>query len=114
MGKTRYVVEKVEIDGLPKGDVIKQYNGKKLVAQKFVPAKQLQKIAAKAKKVQEEDTKSAAPSPKKKIVYSRTPANNEVVVKNKTNFAEYIKLGAGVGIGMLAVEAVFDGVAALF
>jgi hypothetical protein len=121
--KYRYVVEPIDVDGdgVPDGDLVKQYQGKKLITQKFVPNKQLKKIVKAAEKKEKEAVKKGIQSPKKKIIYSRNTKKaeeNPVIVKDKTNFGQYLKMGVGLGAGMevgkMAVRAIADGISELF
>ena len=121
MGKIRYVVEAIHGDGgeLPSGDLIKKFDGKKLVSQKFVPKKKLKKIADDAKKVQKKAEKLGTPNARQKVIYKTAPQQDkQIVVKDNTKFGHLLKVGVGVGagaeIGMLAVDALVDGIAALF
>lgn len=120
MGKYRYVIEAVDVDGdgVPDGDLIKKYEGKKLISQKFVPKTKLKKLAKKVSDANARAENSGVPSPKERVVYKTAPASKAVVVQQKTKFGEYLKMGVGVGagaeVGRIGVDALFDGLADLF
>jgi hypothetical protein len=127
MAKYHYVVEPVDVDGdgVPDGDLVKQYEGKKLISTKFVPVSKLKKIAKNVSKVAKEEEKIAKSQktsvPKERIVYKSQPSNSNVkpvVVKDGTNFGQYLKAGVGMGagfaVGHMAVDAVADGIGGLF
>ena len=112
--KYHYVVEKLDAEGI-KGDLVKKYQGKKLIAQKFVPADKMKMIANDAKEAEENAIKENKSSPKTQVVYKKEPsANKPVIVKDETNFGQHVKAGLGFGVGFVAVNAIFNGLGELF
>jgi hypothetical protein len=108
----RFVIEKIDIDGdnIPDGDLVKKYNGSKLVGQKFVAFDKMKEIADEAMYASKEGTKQ-------KVVYQRMPANEEdkpVIVKDATHFGQYVKAGAGLEVGRVAVDGLVDALGGLF
>ena len=117
----RYVVEPVDVDGdgIPDGDLVKKYDGKKLISQKFVPAKKMEKIADRVIDDMRSSGANVTMGKRQRLVYKRPEAaqNQEekpVLVADKTAFGQYIKQGAGNQFGTSAMDLVFDGLAALF
>ena len=124
MGKIRYVVEAVDVDGdgIPDGDLVKKFNGNKLISQKFVAAREMKKIANVAKQRVVAQQAVAPRQPKQKIIYRTAPVvsaeNKPVIVQQQTNLGEYLKMGFGVGVGAevgkRGVYTVFSGLSSLF
>lgn len=122
MTRVHYVVEAIDVDGdgIPDGDLVKKFDGNKLISQKFVAKKELKKLATKVKKANSNALKTAVKSPKQRVIYKTPPqtGNQPVVVQQQTNFGEYLKMGVGVGagaeVGKIAVDAMFDGLSDLF
>jgi hypothetical protein len=107
----------VDGDGIPDGDLVSKWlvkpdGTRKLVSHKFVSAKDMQNVAHTAA--------SAANSKGKKLVTYKgatPPASQEqqpVQVQDKTTFGQYIKLGAGVEVGRIAVDSVANALSDLF
>ena len=112
----RFEVEKIDIDGdgIPDGDLVKKLQkgaaGWKVVSQKFVPAEKMQMIAANA-------IAAGQYGSKEQVVYQRQPINEDnkpVIIKDETNFGQYVKEGAGLQLGAGAVAIAFAGLASLF
>lgn len=109
----RYVVEKVDVDGdgIPDGDLVKQYDDDRLLSQRFVPADKMQALAKNA-------TQEAANTGRKEqVVYQRQPLHEEqkpLVIQSDTSFGHYVKAGAGITLGSVAMEGVLSGLGALF
>lgn len=123
----KYTIEKIDIDGdgIPDGDLISQWRVKKgspdvLLIRKFVPFAKMQKVANRAIQLNAAlKEKVAAAAPKKVQVTKRSisDTNNSaapVQVQDKTNFVQFVKLGAGVEVGRLAVDAVAGALSDLF
>ena len=110
----RFVIEKIDVDGdgIPDGDLVKEYEGDKLLSQKFVPKEKMAEIVDNALNQQNGNS-----GPKEKIVYKNEPQNIDnkpIVIKDNTNFGQYVKLGAGFEVGRGAVDLLFFGLSELF
>jgi hypothetical protein len=107
----QYVIEK--IDGMPTHDLVIKYKNGKKVGQKVVAVDTLKAASANSlEKSKHEKGK------KTKIVYVNVEnpkqAQQPVIVQNQAGFGEYVKAGFGLGVGEIAAEAMFDGIADLF
>ena len=81
-----FVIEKIDVDGdgIPDGDLVKEYEGDKLLSQKFVPKEKMAEIVDNALNQQNGNS-----GPKEKIVYKNEPQNIDnkpIVIKDNTNF----------------------------
>jgi hypothetical protein len=100
----QYVVEK--IDGMPNADLVIKYKNGKKVGQKVVNLDKLKTVSS----------ESIAPhsdkkQKKTKIVYVKTPQNAQpVVVQKEAGFGTYLMQGFGLGLGLDAAGALFDGI----
>ena len=107
----QYVIEK--IDGMPDHDLVIKYKNGKKVEQKVVAVDTLK--AASANSLEKSKNEKGK---KTKIVYVNVPnpkdAKQPVIVQNQAGFGEYVKAGFGLGIGEIAADAMFDGIADLF
>jgi len=115
--RTRFVIERLDVDGdgIPDGDLVKEYVGDRLVRQKFVALDRLKNITEAAIA----NAQAASPIPEKpqKVVYERMPAHPEdkpVIVQSDTSFGHYVKAGAGLQLGSIAMNGVASGLASLF
>lgn len=127
--KVRIEVKKIDIDGdgIPDGDLVIKYIGDKEVGSKFVASDKMVKIAKKAitqAKIEQENTSTKEKPMKQKIVYKsiplRPPGSQEATVQaplqvqEQTSFGQYIKAGAGMTVGSIAVTSLMDGLSGLF
>lgn len=114
--RIHYIIEKLDVDGdgIPDGDLVKKYVGNKLVSQKFVPVARIKKIVRNA---QLKSNSNASPA-QERIVYQRSPskppADKPVVIQSDTHFGHYVKAGAGLTVGSMAIEGLVSGIAGLF
>jgi hypothetical protein len=120
--KATYAIEKLDIDGdgFPDGDLVTKYVNGKIVARKFVPLKKMKTIAKKVVKNSEmTSTKKIKLYSRNKIQKSASQASegvktDKVVVQNESSFGQYVKMGAGLEVGKLGVDALADGLGNLF
>lgn len=117
--RVRFVIERLDVngDGIPDGDLVKEYQGDRLVAQKFVALDRLKQIAENAVAAQVASPAPAAAGRPQKIVYERAPAHPEtkpIVVQSDTSFGHYVKAGAALSLGDTAMDALLSGLAGLF
>jgi hypothetical protein len=111
--QTRYVVKSVDQDGdgIPDYNIIERYVDNKLIDYKVVPIEKLKKIASKIKV-----PKEVSKVPKQKVVYSKIPAETDapLVVQNQSSFGQYVKAGAGMKLGAVAMDGLISGIGSLF
>ncbi len=112
----RYEIEKIDVDGdgINDGDLIKQIriSDNKVIAQKFVPIKKIQKIVNNALE-QSYKSPNKQGEQKQKIIYVREPKepdNKPVIIQDQTNFSQYVKQGVGMGVGWTVGETVTEGI----
>ena len=114
----RFVIEKIDVDGdgIPDGDLVKEYEGDKLLSQKFVPKEKMAEIVDNALNQPKSNS-----GPKEKIIYKNEPQNIDnkpIVIKDDTNFAQFVKAGIALEVGREvtkgAVELLFIGLLELF
>jgi len=116
----QYTIEPIDVDGdgIHDGDLVTKWRLKKdgtrvVVSHKFVAAKKMKEIAKKVSKAA-----NPSSSPNLKTYKGATPPPAQVAqpvqVQDKTNFGQFVKLGAGVEIGRLAVDAVAGALSDLF
>lgn len=126
----KYTIEKIDIDGdgVPDGDLISQWRVKAgkpdaLMGRKFVPFDKMEKIAkkvitanaeAKASKASAKASRASKVRLTRRAISDPNQSDAPVQVQDKTNFVQYVKLGAGVEVGRLAVDAVAGALADLF
>lgn len=115
--RTRFVIERLDVDGdgIPDGDLVKEYVGDRLVRQKFVALDRLKNITDDA--IANAAAVAQGPEKPQKVVYERMPAHPEdkpVIVQSDTSFGHYVKAGAGLQLGAIAVDGVVSGLASLF
>lgn len=113
--KVQYTIEAIDVDGdgVQDGDLVTKYVNGKIHSRKFVPLAQLKK------KLKQTNLKPSIGEKPQKLVYKQVPQNMEntskpVIIQESTNFGQYVKAGAGMTVGSLAVNTVFDGLASLF
>ena len=101
----RYVIEK--IDGMPDANLIIKYKNGKKISQKVVHTDNLKNVANES--VSRHSDKK---QPKIKIVYAQVPQNNQqpIVVERQAGFGTYLMQGFGLGLGLEAAGALFDGI----
>jgi hypothetical protein len=100
-----YVIEK--IDGMPNADLVIKYKNGKKIGQKVMNLDKLKEVSS----------ESIAPhsnikGKKTKIVYT-APQNapqQPVIVQKDAGFGTYLMQGFGLGIGLEAAGALFDGI----
>lgn len=117
-GDIRYVIEPLDIDGdgIPDGDLIKQIKNDKVIAQKFVAKKKLENIVNQAIQYSENHHSTPA-NHNEQIIYKRDPQHPEdkpVIIKDDTNFGQYVKMGVGVTVGEVLVKGLVSGLSSLF
>jgi len=110
----RFVIEKIDVDGdgIPDGDLVKEYEGDKLLSQKFVPKEKMAEIVDNALNQPKSNS-----GPKEKIIYKNEPQNIDnkpIVIKDDTNFAQFVKAGIALEVGRGAVDLLFFGLSELF
>ena len=112
----RYVVEPIDIDGdgIPDGDLVKEYRGDKMLKQKFVPLKKMEQIFDNAihKSYRSPDRVGEK---KEQIIYKREPQHPEdkpLIIKDETSFGQNLKQGLGLGVGVAVGETVVQGIVA--
>ena len=115
--RTRFVIERLDVDGdgIPDGDLVKEYVGDRLVRQKFVALDRLKNITDDA--IANAAAVAQGPVKPQKVVYERMPAHPEdkpVIVQSDTSFGHYVKAGAGLQLGSIAMDGVVSGLASLF
>ena len=126
-GKIQYTIEPLDVDGDGKddGNLVTKWRDGKVVARKFVPFEKLKALAQKEMMKGEppalqktgKKTNTTTQSP---IAFrARIPENVEkvdkpLIVQNRSSFAEYIKAGAGVSLGVHAVNGILGAVSEMF
>lgn len=107
----------VDNDGVPDGDIVvaKDKNGN-VVSRKFVPYKKMKKIVDTAISAAAAGVKPV----KRRVIKPTNPASpvdmptSRVITEDQTGFAQYLKMGVGLGAGMAVSELAVDGIASLF
>ena len=132
----QYTVEAIDVDGdgIPDGDLITKWRVKKdntrtVVQRKFVPIQKIKALVGKAAMATATAAAAAATATAvvatkaKAPVYVKTfqgkvpPASMEqqpVQIQDKTQFAQYMKMGAGLEVGRIAVDTVASAISDLF
>ena len=121
----QYTVESVDVDGdgAPDGDLVTKWRVKAdgtraVVARKFVPKAAVRAVVQKAVVASRKPSRGTPPRRQLRTYRGQTPpaaqAQQPVQVQDKTNFGQYVKMGAGVEIGRLGVDAVADALGDLF
>jgi hypothetical protein len=102
----QYVIEK--IDGMPTHDLVIQYKNGKKVGQKVIPIERLKGASSESVALNQKKQK------KTKIVYVQAPSPQQVqqpvIVQKQAGFGDYLMQGFGLGLGLDAAGALFDGV----
>ena len=116
MSKTSYTIEKIDINGdrIPDGDLVTKYVNGKIVARKFVPLKDIKKLAKKKNTLQTPVKEKIKLYSIKNLQQTANQGDNKVVVQNESSFGQYVKMGAGIEVGKLGVDALADGLGNLF
>jgi hypothetical protein len=104
----------VDNDGVPDGDIVvaKDKNGN-VVSRKFVPYKKMKKIVDTAVSAAAAGVKPV----KRRAIKPTNPVDmptSRIVTEDQTGFAQYLKMGVGLGAGMAVGELAVDGIASLF
>jgi hypothetical protein len=139
----QYTVEAIDVDGdgVPDGDLVTKWRIKKdgtraVVQRKFVPTQKIKALVGKAAasaaaanvasasasikaKAKAKKTKAAtsATSYLKTFKGQEAPATmaqQPVQIQDKTQFAQYMKMGAGLEVGRIAVDTVASAISDLF
>jgi hypothetical protein len=120
----QYAIEAIDVDGdgIPDGDLVTQYKNGKIVARKFVPTTKIKKLVESQVKAQDTVQQISAkriPKSRNVAVRAQIPENmastqQAIVVQNRSGFGEYVKAGAGVSLGAVAVSGLMSGLAAIF
>jgi hypothetical protein len=120
----KYTIEAIDVDGdgIPDGDLVTQYKNGKIVGRKFVAANKLKRLVDDQVRVQHNVQDMAARrlpksnniSFRNAIPQNMAQTNQPIVVQNRSSLGEYVKAGAGVTIGSIAVSGLLSGLAALF
>lgn len=114
----RFVVEKVDVDGIDDGDLIKEFKGDKLISQRFVSKPKIEEIAKKTLEVETNAKNERGTSGKKEqIVYERgplVPENKPVIVQDQSVLSYFLKAGAGYTLGPLGVQKLYVAISSLF
>jgi len=102
----QYVIEK--IDGMPNADLVIQYKNGKKIGQKVIPIDRLKAASSESATLNEKKQK------KTKIVYVQPPTPQQlqqpVIVQKRAGFGDYLMQGFGLGLGLDAAGALFDGI----
>lgn len=95
-----------------KDDVVVQYKGGKMVGWKLLNEPTKKRIAGIISKA----PPAAAEEDTKRIVYARRPSAEAapVVIKDATDLGQYVKAGAGMRVGQVAVDGVVGVLGSLF
>ena len=131
----QYTVEAIDVDGdgIPDGDLVTKWRLKKdgtrtVVQHKFVPSEKIKAIvqkaanatatatAATATKTKASKTK-AKPAMLKTYKGAVAPAALEqqpVQIQDRTKFGQYVKMGAGLEVGRIAIDTVASAISDLF
>jgi hypothetical protein len=120
------VVSKIDNDGdgIPDGDLVSITEGNK-TRYIFVPKEKMETIAknALARAEEQQLAKPIKKEPKQRVIYKSLPkakaadapnTSSPVQVQDRTTFGQYIKAGAGMQLGSIAVTSIFDGLSGLF
>ena len=128
----QYTVEAIDVDGdgITDGDLVTKWRLKKngtrtLVQHKFVPSEKIKAIvqkaatatAAKATTPQTKTKATAKPAILKTYKGAVAPAAQEqqiLQVQDRTKFGQYIKMGAGLEVGRIAIDTVASAISDLF
>jgi hypothetical protein len=111
--KERFVIEPIDVDGdnVPDFNKVTKYNSKgNIVSERYVKVDALKSMLGKPRA-------ATNPASAERVVYNHMPANAQdkpVIVKDDTGFGQYVKLGAGVELGRLAVDGLAAGLGELF
>jgi len=106
----------IDGDGIPDGDLVEKVNTSGIVVnRKFVSHAQMDKMV---KAIPKETKVVVKAEPKKRVVYNDKNIDSvepqPVLVADKTGLGQSIKNGFGLGLGLAASEALFDGVMGMF
>jgi len=119
--KERFVIEPVDVDGDNVADfhkVTKYDASGKAVSERYVKVDALKRMLSKPRRTAAPSRLGAPPAGgTERVVYNRSPANAQdkpVIIKDETSFGQYVKLGAGVEVGRLAVDGLVAGLGGLF
>jgi hypothetical protein len=99
-----YVIEK--IDGMPNADLVIKYKNGKKIGQKVMNLDKLKQVSSES--IAPHSNKKGT---KTKIVFV-TPQNapqQPIVVQKEAGFGTYLMQGFGIGLGLDAAGALFDG-----
>jgi len=106
MKDIQYVIEK--IDGMSNADLVVQYKNGKKVGQKVIPIERLKAASSESATLNQKKQK------KTKIVYVQAPTGQQVqqpiMVEKQAGFGTYLMQGFGLGLGLDAAGALFNGV----
>jgi hypothetical protein len=106
----QYVIEK--IDGMPNADLVIKYKNGKKVGQKVISIDKLKGASSESVALNQKKQK------KEKIVYVQAPAPQQaqqpVIVQKQAGFGDYLVQGFGLGLGMDAAGALFNGIGEAF
>jgi hypothetical protein len=106
----QYVIEK--IDGMPNADLVIKYKNGKKVGQKVISIDKLKGASNESLSLNNKKQK------KEKIVYVQPPAPQQVqqpvIVQKQAGFGDYLMQGFGLGLGMDAAGALFNGIGEAF
>lgn len=133
----QYTVEAIDVDGdgIPDGDLVTKWRLKKdgtrtVVQHKFVPSEKIKTIVQQAATATATAAATDAATPKLKTKSAKAkpailktykgavaPAAQEqqiLQVQDRTKFGQYIKMGAGLEVGRIAIDSVASAISDLF
>ena len=102
----------VDGDGVPDGDLVIRTTIKTGKEERvFVPYEKMKQIADQAKTADEVEKMKLVKENGTRQTINETQT---LAIEDKTNFFQYVKQGAGMQIGRVAVDAAIDGLSGLF